>query len=134
MSPIPVTLISGFLGSGKTSFLKNVLLNREGIRVAVIVNEITDENIDAYALGGTTLLKQQEQLVELSNGCICCTLRGDLLKQLREIAASGNFDYVLIESSGISEPMQVAQTFFTDLKDGLGPLNDVARLDTCVTI
>ena len=132
--PLYVTLISGFLGSGKTSLLKHVLQNREGVRCAVIVNEITEENIDAYALGGTKLLRQEETFIEMSNGCICCTLRADLLKQLRELAAEGKFDSVLIESSGISEPIQVAQTFFTDLGDGLGPLNDVARLDTCVTV
>ncbi len=134
-APLAVTLLSGFLGAGKTSVMKNILTNRAGLRCAVIVNEITEENIDAYALGGTTLLREKEQLVEMSNGCVCCTLRGDLIKQLRELAkAVPPFDCVLIESSGISEPLQVAQTFVVDLNDGLGPLNDVARLDTCVTV
>jgi G3E family GTPase len=134
---VTVALLSGFLGSGKTTLLKHMLSNREGLRCAVIVNEIMDENIiDSYVAVRRLdqfLLRSEEKLVELPNGCICCTLRGDLLQQLRELAATKKYDCV-IESSGISEPMQVAETFLTDLGDGKGPLQDVARLDTCVTV
>ena len=131
---MPVTLLSGFLGSGKTSLMTNILKNKEGLRVAVIMNEITEVNLDAMALEGAKLLKQEEKLIEMSNGCICCTLREDLLVQLRELARTGNFDAVLIESSGIAEPMQVAETFFVDLDDGNGALQLEAPLDNCVTV
>ncbi|KAJ8611393.1 hypothetical protein CTAYLR_006477 [Chrysophaeum taylorii] len=131
---MPVTLLSGFLGSGKTSLMRHILQNKEGLRVAVIMNEITEVNLDAMALEGSKLLKQEEKLVEMANGCICCTLREDLLVQLRELARSGDFDAVLIESSGIAEPMQVAETFFVDLEDGNDQLQWEAPLDNCVTV
>ena len=131
---MPVTLLSRFLGSGKTSLMKHILENKEGLRVAVIMNEITEVNLDATALEGTKLLKQEEKLIEMSNGCICCTLREDLLLQLRELARSEHFDAVLIESSGIAEPMQVAETFFVNLHDGNGALQLEAPLDNCVTV
>ena len=133
-TPMPVTLLSGFLGSGKTSLMKHILQNKEGLRVAVIMNEITEVNLDVMALEGSKVLKQEEKLVEMANGCICCTLREDLLLQLRELARSGDFDAVLIESSGIAEPMQVAETFFVDLEDGNDVLHAEAPLDNCVTV
>ena len=127
-----VTLLSGQLGSGKTTLLKEILTNKQDVRCAVIVNEISEENIDAYALGGTKLIQQEEKVVAMENGCICCTLREDLIQQLRELHDQNQFDSVLIESSGLSDPLEVSQSFFADTGDGL--LNDVARLDTCVTV
>jgi G3E family GTPase len=135
MPKLPVTVLSGFLGSGKTTLMNHVLNNREGLKVAVIVNDMSEVNIDADLIrdGGANLSRTDEKLVEMTNGCICCTLRDDLLKEVRRLAEAGRFDYLLIESTGISEPLPVAATFDFRTEDG-DSLSDVARLDTMVTV
>lgn len=131
---LPVTVLSEFLGAGKTTLLNHVLNNRNGRRVAVIVNDMSEVNIDADLVReGTSLSRAEEKLVEMTNGCICCTLRDDLLQEVRRLAGEGRFDYLLIESTGIAEPLPVAATF--DFTDEAGDsLSDVARLDTMVTV
>lgn len=144
---LPVTVLSGFLGAGKTSLLTHVLQNQDGMRVAVIVNDMAEINIDAGLVkSGTELVEGRDKMVEMQNGCICCTLRPDLIENVGKLAAENSFDYLLIESTGISEPMPVAVTFapgapsiheghdHSDLAHAGKALSDVARLDTLVTV
>ena len=131
---LPVTVLSGFLGAGKTTVLSHILNNRDGKKVAVIVNDMSEINIDSSIIQNEiSLNRSEEKLVEMSNGCICCTLREDLLEEVNKLAQDGRFDYLVIESTGISEPLPVAETFTFADEDGVS-LSDVAHLDTMVTI
>ena len=134
LTKLPVTVLSGFLGAGKTTVLSNILNNRQDRKVAVIVNDMSEINIDsAIVQSEVSLNRSEEKLVEMSNGCICCTLREDLLEEVTKLAQDGRFDYLVIESTGISEPLPVAETFTFADENGVS-LSDVADLDTMVTV
>ena len=134
LNKLPVTVISGFLGAGKTTILSSILNNRVDKKVAVIVNDMSEINIDSSIIQNEVSLNHsEEKLIEMSNGCICCTLREDLLEEVTKLAQQKRFDYLVIESTGISEPLPVAETFTFSDEDGVS-LSDVANLDTMVTV